>query len=342
MQRSSPLPIVIVVATFTAPLLGLSWAHAACTAGSPNFNLPESTPTADFIDHGDGTVTHRKTGLMWKRCVEPQTWSGGACTGSTLGYTWQAALTHSTNNATLGHTDWRLPNRKELRSIVEYCGSDPAINQTIFPSAVAEDFWTSTNAYNSAASVYFISSSHGGSSPAVSPSAELLVRLVRNGQVPERFDHFSGVKQFSEPSATGSGTVSVTLTGGGTTCGFTYADFAPVGGPNTPPAGFRFHHGLFEFTLNRCTPGGAIALSFNYSKNLPASTVYWNYGPTTGNPTPHWYVVPAVILGNAASFSLTDGGFGDYDLLANGTLISVGGPANKSGTQSGTLLLLLD
>lgn len=50
------------------------------------------------------------------------------------------------------------------------------------------------------------------------------------------------------------------------------------------------------------------------------------YGPTAGNPTPHWYQLPATIAGDTVTFSITDGGLGDDDLTANGTIVDQGGP----------------
>lgn len=104
-------------------------AGATCTAGHPNVNVIESTPTSTFTDHGNGTVTHSLTGLMWKQTVQgPMTWS--------------AALAAAVADVTAGHSDWRLPNKKELESIVESCGYNPAINQTLFPSTPASNFWS--------------------------------------------------------------------------------------------------------------------------------------------------------------------------------------------------------
>ena len=40
----------------------------ACTAANPLASATESTPTAAFTIHGDGTLTHQLTGLMWKQC----------------------------------------------------------------------------------------------------------------------------------------------------------------------------------------------------------------------------------------------------------------------------------
>jgi hypothetical protein len=73
----------------------------------------------DFTDNGDGTVMDNATGLMWS-----QDDSGdGVNTGPRSGMTWEDALAwvQEKNDANyLGYSDWRLPNAKEMQSIVDY------------------------------------------------------------------------------------------------------------------------------------------------------------------------------------------------------------------------------
>ena len=165
-------------------------ARAACTANVPNANVIESTPTADFTVNGDGTVTHIRTGLMWKQCTEGQ--GGPACdAGAATGMTWGEALNaaNSANAAAFaGHTDWRLPNIKELESIVELCGHVPAINRTVFPATPSASlYWSSTPAtvvQSMAWYVYFASGEFG----TTAKSSGYLARLVRGGQPLDSFD----------------------------------------------------------------------------------------------------------------------------------------------------------
>ncbi|SEH08187.1 Lcl C-terminal domain-containing protein [Candidatus Venteria ishoeyi] len=114
-------------------LLFSSLLHAAQTC------LPEvapTTPTAEFSLHQDGTVSHQRTELMWDRCSWGQ--SGENCEQGTAGeYTWDKALPQAeiaNSQAYKGYTDWRLPTKRELASIVEYQCYDPAINETVFPT----------------------------------------------------------------------------------------------------------------------------------------------------------------------------------------------------------------
>ncbi len=106
----------------------------------------------DFADNGDGTVTDNATGLMWAQ----------ADSGS--GLNWEDALAWvETQNAAnyLGYDDWRLPNAKELQSIVDYSRSpdttnsaaiDPLFNASaITNEAGAVDYafyWSSTTHAN--------------------------------------------------------------------------------------------------------------------------------------------------------------------------------------------------
>jgi hypothetical protein len=145
---------------------------------------------------------------------------------------------------------------------------------------------------------------------------------------------------FSGPSATGSGAATVSFSGGGAACTFAPAGngplqsafFIPVSGhPKSPPPGsapsaIAFAHGLLDFVLLNCTPGSTINFTVTYPAPLPAAVQYWKYGPTPGNAIPHWYVLPATIIGNSATFSIVDGGLGDDDLAANGTVVDQGGP----------------
>ncbi|MEI8206178.1 MAG: DUF1566 domain-containing protein [Kiritimatiellales bacterium] len=90
----------------------------------------------DFKENGDGTVTDLATGLMWQQ------------TDSGKGMNWQEALAWvQEKNAEnyLGHNDWRLPDAKELQSIVNY-SSVPAINQNFLKMSDTNAwYWTGTS-----------------------------------------------------------------------------------------------------------------------------------------------------------------------------------------------------
>jgi hypothetical protein len=158
------------------------------------------------------------------------------------------------------------------------------------------------------------------------PSASNTITVTISSAPPAPGQSFSG------PTATSSGNAKITFTGGGALCGFTRAAFVPlVGGAASPPtgtapAGVTFRHGLIDFVTSGCTPGSTLTFVVTTPAPLPPSTKYWKYGPTASNTAPHWYAIPATTVGNTVTFTITDGGLGDDDLLANGTIVDQGGP----------------
>ena len=95
----------------------------------------------DFRDNGDGTITDRATGLMWQKA------------DSGKGMNWEQALAYAAGVKLAGHSDWRLPNAKELQSIVDYSRAptvtqSAAISQlfrtTQLPDGEYPFYWTST------------------------------------------------------------------------------------------------------------------------------------------------------------------------------------------------------
>ncbi len=514
----------------------------SCTAGNSNPNAAESTPTNAFQDHGNGTVTHKLTELMWKQCAEGR--SGASCaTGSATTFTWADALVQAKNANFANHTDWRLPNLKELESIVELCGYSPSINQTWFPNTPQSSFWSGSSYVTSPSSAWPVDFNYGGTGAGVK-SSNVYVRLVRGGQsfdsfdaqtiplatvpgaptigtatggnaqatvtftapgsnggaaitgytvistppggtdsnagttglshvvtglsngtaytftvtatnsagpgsasaasnnvtpvapinTPNAFTFFdkSGVTvstvmtsapvqitginvvsnwtvtgagtacvsagndcscgvashaasgtitnnqylcaqhtssasystatnttvtvggvgdtfttttlstSISGPSingSTGAGAASVNITGGGNgawlfaTAGngaLQSGGFIPLSGhpkspPVAPPAGVTFPYGLFDFVLTGGQSGSTATITITYPTAPPPNTMYWKYGPTPGPVAAHWYTIPATIVGNTATITITDGGLGDDDLTVNSTIVDPGG-----------------
>lgn len=110
--------------------------------------------TSSFVDNGNGTINDQATGLMWTQ------------SDSGVGMDWEHALAWAqTKNGEkfLGYSDWRLPNTKELQSLVDYTRSaeataaanvGPAINSLFKISSITNEagatdypyFWTNTSA----------------------------------------------------------------------------------------------------------------------------------------------------------------------------------------------------
>lgn len=93
----------------------------------------------EFADNGDGTTTDKATGLMWAQDDS----------GEALDWASSLAYANTANESNyLGYNDWRVPNVKELQSIVDYSGVYPAIDTSFFNiTDIDSYFWTSTSAY---------------------------------------------------------------------------------------------------------------------------------------------------------------------------------------------------
>ncbi len=147
-----------------------------------NPNITASTPTGRFTTTPD-TVSDNITGLMWMRCSLGQ--SGGGCsTGSAATYTWETALySPAAANAvnTYGYGDWRLPNSKELASIVEVKCFDPAINANVFDNTPSAFYWSSSPYAGNNISAWGVNFNYGSDSHS-NKDYSRYVRLVRGGQ----------------------------------------------------------------------------------------------------------------------------------------------------------------
>ena len=114
----------------------------------------------NYTDNGDGTVTDNTTGLMWEKLSRD-----GGIHDWAQSDTWYNAFT--TKIATLnsgggfaGHTDWRLPNVNELRSLVNYQNFWPTVDTAFNTGCVAgctvtgcscthpDFYWSSTTTGN--------------------------------------------------------------------------------------------------------------------------------------------------------------------------------------------------
>lgn len=86
----------------------------------------------DFVAKGD-VVLDRATGLTWQRSDDGRTRN------------WQQALAYCAALKLDGHDDWRLPNIKELQSIVDYSRHAPALDERYLNMSDAKGwFWSST------------------------------------------------------------------------------------------------------------------------------------------------------------------------------------------------------
>lgn len=143
-----------------------------------------SAPDSRFEDHADGTVTDRRSKLMWMRCSAGQSWSGGACSGELAGRDWDSAQVLADDINRRGeffYDDWRLPNLAELATITERQCSNPRVNLAVFPATAADLYWTVTLQMGSGETARVFALSFGAAGFEARPKAEShFVRLVRS------------------------------------------------------------------------------------------------------------------------------------------------------------------
>ena len=306
---SRALPVLAATLTF----LFAPGVWAVCTANNGNSYLVEATPTEDFDTSAtDGTVIHTKTGLMWKRCAEGQGWDGTTCSGSASTFSWQGALAAAATSTFAGYADWRLPSVKELQSIVETCGYDPAINRAIFPATPASYFWSASSGGPILAFTWNGVSFYDGNVDAFVKAIDNPARLVRGGQFFDSFDLLLGAVTVSKTMAgTVAGSVPVgtnfpiTLTCGAATLGpLNATTAAPALFTNVPPGICTVSEGILPTITGvtwdsptyapsetvTVTAGATTAVAVTNTANVTTYVITTAANPTTGgtvNCTPN-------------------------------------------------------
>jgi hypothetical protein len=234
----------------------------------------------DFVDNQNGTITDRATGLTWMQADNGE------------GVVWEDALNYCANLELAGITDWRLPDAKELQSIVDYsrspdttqsAASDPLFKVSYLPDGINNSgaanypfFWTSTthlDGRNLGARAVYISFGEA--------------RGIMNGQL---MDVHGAGAQRSDPKA---------------------------GDPSQFAAGFGPQgdvHGIYNFV--RCVTGGSNVrvAEGNYSAGGPASQPQLSEDqqsqqPPQGQAPPQEAIDACLDLnhGSACSFSIPQG-----------------------------------
>lgn len=131
------------------------------------------------------------------------------------------------------------------------------------------------------------------------------------------------VTVFAGSTADAKRTATLELNGGGSNCGLESASFdAPA---VEPPAGVVFPDGLIDFVASHCARGSTLRFTLIMSTVLPPGANFWKYGPTAADRSPHWYPMAAIVAGSSVAYRIVDGGAGDDDLKANGTVTGRGG-----------------
>ena len=129
------------------------------------------------------------TGKIWQRqghgsnsgITAPE--GAGDCTNGTYAssyctYSWQNALKYCSNLTMDGKSDWRLPNVKELQSIVKYISPAPTIDTTSFLNTKSDGYWSATT-YASSPTNAWVVTFYDGNVYSNTKSYSYYVRCVR-------------------------------------------------------------------------------------------------------------------------------------------------------------------
>jgi hypothetical protein len=128
-----------------------------------------------FTDNGDSTVTDNVTSLTWQQGASASTYNWYEASGTFDATHNPGSVDVCGSLSFVGHTDWRLPSRRELESIVDYgTGIPAAINTTYFPSGNGE-YWSDAEDAPSAADARFADFTDGS----VRVADKITTRFVR-------------------------------------------------------------------------------------------------------------------------------------------------------------------
>ena len=155
-----------------------------------------SWPNPRFTKNGDGTVTDELTGLIWledANCAAGKmNWATALDFANTL---FDGSTAHNGGDCGLsdasGFGAWRLPNQRELQSLVHYGLSEPAVPNTAgtgqwaegdpFSDVWSESYWTSTSDASAPSFAWWVGMRFGASAT-WDKTFEVRVWPVRGGQ----------------------------------------------------------------------------------------------------------------------------------------------------------------
>ena len=132
-----------------------------------------SGPQLSYHDNGDGTVTDLNTGLIWQK----------GDTQKASGRTWQEACDYCAALALGGYSDWRLPTRRELLSIVNFGRLFPCITTTYFPDCISGYYWSSSAVVSNPDEAWGSSFYQPWMQPLTKAYSDFYVRCVRGGPI---------------------------------------------------------------------------------------------------------------------------------------------------------------
>jgi hypothetical protein len=165
-----------------------------CRGRQADWPMPNSYPGSKLVAPSydtskTGVVIDKVTGLMWQRAL-PVSANGGSYSGCTKGSVagaqcaWSEAKSYCANLSLAGYSDWRLPTKIELETLLDYAVTNPAIDQSVFPSTPASWFWTASTWRDALSGHAYSVDFRLGSIASSGANADIgMVRCTRGGSV---------------------------------------------------------------------------------------------------------------------------------------------------------------
>lgn len=283
----------------------------------------------NYINNLDGTITDADTGLMWTQVPGPAT-------------TWTGALSYAENLTLAGYTDWRVPNIKELQSLVDYtlttattaAAAVSPINRVLFPTSTtpATAYWSSTalrvGGNSAPSSAWLVEFGVNNSIPAANGPGRNAQGLISYELMTSSYRVFAvrgPVVAADEPGTTGTARL------------VNIAARVPYGGvAGTPITGFVLSGSGSKTMLIRAV--GPTLTNFGVSGALADPRLTLNNGVANIATNDNWLDGDAAAMTAAGAFALLPGSK-DAALLTTLTASGNTAPVSAPDGASGVVLL---
>ena len=283
----------------------------------------------NYVNNLDGTITDTDTGLMWTQVP-------GAAVN------WVGALNYAKNLALGGYSDWRMPNIKELETLVDFTlatattanGASAPVNRVLFPTATtpATAYWSSTvlrgggNATPSSA--WLVEFGVANNIPAANGPGRNAQGLISYEVMTSSYPVFAvrgPIARATEPGSTGTArliNISTRVAVGGTT--------------GTPINGFVLAGAGQKSMLVRAV--GPTLAAFNIGGLLADPQLSLMSASTTLVSNDNWLAADAAKIASSGAFALFPNSK-DAALVSSLSAGSYSAPVTATGESSGVALL---
>ncbi len=242
----------------------------------------------NYLNNHDGTITDLDTGLMWAQAPSaPLAWSD--------------SLTYAETLVLAGYSDWRVPNVKELQSLVDIARASAtkatdavaSLNRTLFPAIAASACWSATSVRASVPTQAWV----------VEFGLDTIANATRSFQGTVSFAPYATrypVLVVRSPSATPAGSGGARV--------INLATRAQVGGnAGVPIAGFVIAGSGSKKILARAIGPGLANFGVGGTLADPSLTLVSNATNTNAAVNDNWLAADSATFTAVGAFALTGG-----------------------------------